>query len=66
MNVYPVTDVDRDLLLAGADLEALLAERERERLEPDEQTETRPNVRTVIRLETRAPGPDYEADKWLV
>ena len=57
MNVYPVTDVDRDLLLAGADLEALLAEREKERLEPDEQTETRPNVRTVIRLETGAPGP---------
>jgi hypothetical protein len=57
MNVYPVTDVDRDLLLAGADLEALLAEREKERLEPDEQTETRPNVRTVIRLETEAPGP---------
>ena len=39
MNVYTVTDADRDLLLAGADLEAVLAERESERLERDERTQ---------------------------
>jgi hypothetical protein len=57
MNVYPVTDVDRDLLLAGADLEAVLADRERERLEPNERTETRVGVVLVVRPGQRAPGP---------
>jgi len=57
MNVYAVTDVDRDLLLAGADLEAVLADRERERLEPNERTEARVNVVYIARLGQRPPGP---------
>lgn len=57
MNVYPVTDVDRDLLLSGADLEAVLADRERERLEPNERTEARVSVVYIARPGERVPGP---------
>jgi hypothetical protein len=70
MNVYPVTDVDRDLLLAGADLEAVLADRERERLEPNERTETRlgavvsaaVSAAVIVRPGQRAPGPRKRRD----
>ena len=41
MNVYPLTRVDRDLLLAGADLEAVLADREKEKLERNGRTQAR-------------------------
>ena len=58
MNVYPMTQVDRDLLLTGADLEAVLAERERERLERDERTQARPSVGAIARPGHHAPKPD--------
>lgn len=58
MNVYPVTDVDRDLLLTGADLEAVLADRERERLEPNERTETRVSAVLIVRPGQRPPGSE--------
>jgi hypothetical protein len=57
MNVYRLTQVDRDLLLAGADLEAVLADRERERLEREDRTEERRGVEAVARLGIRVPGP---------
>jgi hypothetical protein len=57
MNVYPMTQVDRGLLLAGADLEAVLAERERERLERDERTQARLGATTSARLGHHAPKP---------
>lgn len=57
MNVYRLTRIDRDLLLAGADLEALLADREREKLERDERTETRFGLPTTARLGIHTPGP---------
>lgn len=41
MNVYQLTQADRDPLLAGADLEAVLADREREELERDDRTQVR-------------------------
>ncbi len=59
MNVYRLTRVDRDLLLAGADLEALLADREREKLERDERTETRLGLPTTARLGVLTPGPGH-------
>ena len=55
MNVYPLTHVDRDLLLAGADLEAVLAEREREKLERDERTQDRLGAEATARLGHQAP-----------
>ena len=57
MNVYAMTQVDRDLLLAGADLEAVLAERERERLERDGRTLARLGAGTIARLGHHAPEP---------
>ena len=57
MNVYRLTDVDRDLLLAGADLEAVLADREKERLEREERTEERPGAEALARLGRHAPEP---------
>ncbi|MGD2104508.1 MAG: hypothetical protein PVJ55_05255 [Anaerolineae bacterium] len=57
MNVYRVRQADRDLLLAGADLEAVLADRERERLERDERAQARPSVPTVAHLGHDAPRP---------
>ncbi len=50
MNVYRLSKRDRDLLLTGADLEAVLADRERERLERDERTEPRLAAASVERL----------------
>ena len=63
MNVYALTRVDRDLLLAGADLEAVLADRERERLEQDARTEERRGAETVVRLGRQVPrlGEDRQA-----
>jgi len=58
MNVYRVTDADRDLLLAGADLEAVLADRERERLERNERTQARLGAEAMARLGHHAPKPD--------
>ena len=55
MNVYPLTHVDRDLLLTGADPEAVLAEREREKLERDERTEERLGAKSAARLGHQAP-----------
>lgn len=55
MNVYPVTVVDRELLLAGADLEAVLAERERERLEQDGHGHVRPGAGAMVQLGYDAP-----------
>jgi hypothetical protein len=56
MNVYRVTQADRDLLLAGADLEAVLADREREKLEQDQRTQTRVSAEAAARLERLAPS----------
>ena len=60
MNVFQLTVSDRDLLLAGADLEAVLADRERERLERDDRAETRPGVEMIARLGYPAPKPDED------
>lgn len=57
MDVYYVTDADRDLLLAGADLEALLAERESERLERDERTQMLLTEATVAHLPQETSQP---------
>jgi hypothetical protein len=57
MNVYPLTQVDRDLLLAGADLEAVLADREREKLEPNERSQARLSAGRIARLGHHAPEP---------
>ena len=57
MNVYPLTRVDRDLLLAGADLEAVLADREREKLEQDARTEERRGAEIIVRLGHQMPRP---------
>ncbi len=56
MSVYRVTRADRNLLLAGADLEAVLAEREKERLERNERTQERLSGGTLIRLGREVPG----------
>jgi hypothetical protein len=60
MNVYPLTQVDRDLLLAGADLEAVLADRERERLERGERSQARLSEETIARFGRHAPEPDED------
>jgi hypothetical protein len=57
MTVYRLTRADRDLLLASADLEAVLADRERERLERDERTEARPGSGIIARLGYQPPEP---------
>ena len=62
MNVYRLTHVDRDLLLAGADLEAVLAEREREKLERDERTEERLGAEAKARPGHQAPRPGERGD----
>ena len=54
MNVYRMTRADRDLLLAGADLEAVLADREKEKLERSERTQARLSEGTVVRLVRQA------------
>lgn len=56
MNVYPRTRFDRDLLLAGADLEAVLADRETEKLERNERTQARLRPDTVARLAHLLPA----------
>ncbi len=63
MSVYPVTQVDRDLFLFGGDLEALLADRERERLERDGRTQARQTAGAIARLGHHAPerGEDHYA-----
>ena len=50
MNVYELTQRDRDLLLAGADLEAVLADREQERLERDAREQPRLAQASIARL----------------
>ncbi len=60
MNTHRLTHADRELLLAGADLEAVLAEREREKLEPNERTEERLGVVTLARLALQLSGPGAE------
>lgn len=62
MNVYPTTRVDRDLLLAGADLEAVLAAREEERLERDERTQVRLSASIIARLGYQVPAPGESRD----
>ncbi len=56
MNVYPRTRFDRDLLLARADLEAVLADREKEKLERNEHTQARLRPDTVARLGPLVPA----------
>ncbi len=60
MNVYPRTQFDRDLLLAGADLEAVLAEREKEKPERNERTQARLRPDTVARLGYLLPAQDED------
>jgi len=60
MNVYQLTPRDRDLLLAGADLEAVLADRERERLEQDEREQPRLAQASIARLAVYAAAPKDE------
>lgn len=57
MDTHRLTHADRELLLAGADLEAVLAEREREKLEPNGRTEERSGVMTLARLALQLSGP---------
>ena len=57
MNVYGLTKHDRDLLLTGADLEAVLADRERERLERDERDQPRLAQASIARLVVYAAQP---------
>ena len=62
MNVYQLTPRDRDLLLAGADLEAVLADREQESLEPDEREQPRLAQASIARLAVYGAAPrDDEA-----
>ena len=64
MSLFELTKADRDLLLAGADLEAVLADREKEKLERDERTEARPGAGVIVRLGRYAPVQDeaHEAE----
>jgi len=62
MNVYQLTQRDRDLLLTGADLEAVLADRERERLERDEWTEPRLAGACIARLAVYPAQSEKDAD----
>lgn len=60
MNVYQLSQRDRDLLLAGADLEAVLADRERERLERDGEDQPRLAKASIARLAVYAVQPGDE------
>ena len=60
MDTHRLTHADRELLLAGADLEAVLAEREREKLEPNGRTKERSGVVMVARLALQASRPGEE------
>jgi hypothetical protein len=60
MYVYQLTKTDRDLLLAGADLEAVLADRERERLEREDRAETRPDAEKMVRFGDIVPRAGEE------
>ena len=62
MHVYSRTHVDRDLLLAGADLEAVLADREKPRLERNERTEARLSAAAMARLGHHAPRSSEDDD----
>ncbi|MFO7743110.1 MAG: hypothetical protein R6X31_12430 [Anaerolineae bacterium] len=56
MSVYRLTRADRNLLWAGADLEAVLAEREKEKLERSERTGERLSADTLPRLGHQGAG----------
>lgn len=62
MPVFDLTHAERDLLLAGADLEAVLADREKEKLEQDERTGARPGAGVIVRLGRYAPVRDEAQD----